>query len=71
MTRPHITVAHGSPEWDALYDALDQYTDNQRDYLENNCQPGEDERGEQSLKFARKILDQMSAVYAALAEGTS
>lgn len=68
MSRPTIVVAHGTPEWDALLEALNQYTENQRDYLENHCEPGEEKRGARNLKFAQVILDNMTAVYAALAE---
>jgi hypothetical protein len=70
MTRPRITVEHGTPEWDALFEALDQYTDNQEDYLENHCEPGEEKRGAKHLKFARKILDKMNAFYASLADAS-
>ena len=66
-----LAIVHGTPEWDSLFEALDQYTDNQEDYLANHCEPGEEKRGAKHLKFARKILDKMSAFYASLAEGPS
>ena len=66
-----LTVTHGTPEWDSLFEALDQYTDNQQDYLANHCEPGEEKRGAKHLKFARTILDKMNAFYASLAEGPS
>ena len=72
MSKPVvITVTHGSCEWDSLLEALDQYTDNQRDYLENHCEPGEEKRGARNLKFAQKILDKMVAAIAARAEESS
>jgi hypothetical protein len=66
-----ITVVQGTPEWDALTEALDQYNDNQQDYLDNHCEPGEDEDGRTNLKHARKIMDKIEAAHAALAEGPS
>jgi hypothetical protein len=72
MTKPAepavVAVVHGSHEWDALLEALDQYTENQRDWLENHCEPGTEKRGARNLKFAQKVLDEMVAAIVTRAE---
>ena len=70
MIKPCITVEHGTLEWNALFEALDQYTDNQRDYLDTTCEPDDAEQAEESLRYARKILDKMNAFYASLADAS-
>jgi hypothetical protein len=68
MFRPGVVIViQGTPEWDALAQAMDQYTENTRVYIEE-CEPGEDPETEAHLESADVIMDGMNAAVARLAE---
>ncbi len=55
-------------EWDALYDALDQYTTNVQDFLDTTDADEVPERTKEKLDAAQGILTEMSLVIADLAK---
>ena len=62
-----ITIVQGTPEWDALCEALGQYTENTGCYVED-LEPGEDPAAEKHLKAAEGLMEQVNAAHARLAE---
>jgi hypothetical protein len=62
-----VVVVQGTPEWDALYQAMGQYVENQGEYVDG-LEPGEDLEGEVNLKHAQSVMGQMDSAYARLAD---
>lgn len=61
-----IVIVQGSPEWNALYQAMGQYVENTGEYVEDCEEP--DIQGETDLKHAQAILGRMECASARLAD---
>ena len=64
-----ITIVQGTPEWNALVQALDQFTENTHCFVDDLDDPEEHPQEREHLKHADAVLDRMNAACAALAEG--
>jgi hypothetical protein len=62
-----ITVTQGTPEWDALVQALDQFTENTRCFVDDE-EPEDYPQEREHLKYADAVLDRMNLALVALVD---
>ena len=62
-----IVLVQGTPTWDAIVEALYQFTENTGCFVEDE-EPEDHPQERENLKHATVVLDKMNAALAALAE---